>query len=108
MTSAAGKQAGKAGARKLTETEAAKWLAQLIAKVAARFEIVISEKTAAQAAPVIGAGFGATLNTLIINFYQDIARGHFIVNRLAAKYGEAAVEDAYKKIYNGKNRKQAK
>lgn len=95
---AAGKQAGKAGARKLTEGEAAKWLAQLIAKVAARFEIVITEKAAAQAAPVIGAAFGATLNALIINFYQDMARGHFIVNRLANKYGEAAIEQAYMNI----------
>ncbi len=94
-------EAAAAAAKKITEKQAAKWLAEMITKVAARFEIVVTEKMALQAAPVIGAGFGATLNALFINFYQNMARGHFIVNRLADKYGEEPVKDAYQKLAKG-------
>jgi hypothetical protein len=93
----------KAGA-KVTEKEAAKWLAELIAKVAARFEIVITEKMAAQAAPIIGAIFGGVLNTLFITFYQNMAKGHFIVSRLTVKYSEEAVEKAYKNLVKDTSR----
>lgn len=37
---------------------------------------------AAQVVPVIGALTGATLNTMFTDYYQDMARGHFIVKRL--------------------------
>ncbi|EIQ1156440.1 EcsC family protein, partial [Escherichia coli] len=42
-------------AMNLTPTQTGKWLATLIEKVATRFGIVITEKTAAQVVPVIGA-----------------------------------------------------
>lgn len=57
-------------------------LMRLIADTAARFSIPITQKAAAQAAPIISAAGGALINTLFINHFQDIARGHFIVRRL--------------------------
>jgi len=75
--------------------EAGKWLARIVEKVAARFGVVVSEKFAAQAVPVIGAVAGATLNTLFTGYYQDMARGHFIVRRLERKYGFESVRLAY-------------
>ncbi|SBV36303.1 putative protease [uncultured Stenotrophomonas sp.] len=75
--------------------EAGKWLARIVEKVAARFGVVVSEKFVAQAVPVIGAVAGATLNTLFIGYYQDMARGHFIVRRLERKHGFEAVRLAY-------------
>lgn len=98
-----GKQAAK-GTAQITQTQAAKWLAEMIAKVASRLEIVITEKMAAQAAPVIGATAGVMLNTLFIDFYQDMARGHFIISWLALKYGEDAVQQAYAQVINSLNR----
>ena len=76
-------------------------LAGIIEKVAARFGIVITNKFAAQIVPVIGAATGATLNTFFTDFYQDMARGHFIVKRLEIKYGFDQVKSEYKKILNG-------
>jgi hypothetical protein len=38
--------------------EAAKWLARIVEKVAARFGVVVTEKFAAQAVPVVGASLG--------------------------------------------------
>lgn len=75
--------------------EAGQWLAKLVEKVAVRFGVVVSEKFAAQAVPVIGAVAGATLNTIFIGYYQDMARGHFIVKRLERKYGFEAVRLVY-------------
>src|SRR5690606_12542477 len=89
-----------AGGLNLTPGQAAAWLASIIEAVAKRFGIKITEKVAAQAAPVIGAVSGAAINTLFINHYQDMARGHFTVKRLEMKYGEDAVRAAYEQVRN--------
>jgi hypothetical protein len=81
----------------LTE-EGAPALVRLILQVAQRFSIQVSEKAAAQAIPAIGAAGGAIVNTLFIDHFQDMARGHFIVRRLERKYGKAIVEETYKSI----------
>jgi len=83
--------------------EAGKLLAKLVEKVAARFGVVVGEKFAAQAVPVIGAAAGATLNTMFTDYYQDVARGHFIVRRLEKTYGETAVREAYDRIAAGRD-----
>jgi hypothetical protein len=66
--------------------------------VAARFGVVITEKSAAQMVPVLGAAAGATLNTLFTGHYQAMARGHFIVLRLERTYGAAHVREAYRAL----------
>jgi hypothetical protein len=70
-------------------------LVRLISLIASRFGIVVSQKTAAQMVPVIGAAGGALINTIFISHYQDMARGHFTVRRLERKYGPQAVREAY-------------
>jgi hypothetical protein len=70
-------------------------IVQFLEKIAARFGIVVSEKVAAQAVPVIGALGGATINALFMDHFQDTARGHFIVRRLERKYGKAAIRALY-------------
>ncbi|HDX5550815.1 TPA: EcsC family protein, partial [Escherichia coli] len=82
-------------AMNLTPTQTGKWLATLIEKVATRFGIVITEKTAAQVVPVIGAFAGATLNIMFTDYYQDMARGHFIIKRLEKKYGSELIKSEY-------------
>jgi len=70
-------------------------LIKFILTVSERFGVQVSEKVAAQAVPVLGAIGGATINTLFINHFQDMARGHFIVRRLEKKYGKEIVENKY-------------
>ena len=92
----AGRAAGGGGVMiGLTPKEAGKWLAKIVEKVAARFGVVVTEKFAAQAVPIIGAVTGATLNTMFTDYYQDMARGHFIVRRLERTYGYETVRAAY-------------
>jgi EcsC family protein len=73
-------------------------LVRLIALIASRFGIVVSQKAAAQMVPVLGAAGGALINTLFIGHYQDMARGHFIVRRLEKIHGAEPVREAYEKL----------
>ncbi|NRB39020.1 MAG: EcsC family protein [Pseudomonadales bacterium] len=70
-------------------------LIKLISKIAERFGIQVSQKAAAQAIPAIGAAGGAIINTLFIDHFQNIARGHFIIRRLERSHGKQAVQAMY-------------
>jgi len=73
-------------------------IVRLIALIASRFGVVVSQKAAAQMVPVIGAAGGALINTVFISHYQDMARGHFMVRRLERKYGPQAIREAYAEL----------
>lgn len=75
--------------------EGAPALVRLIVQITERFSIQVSEKTAAQAVPAIGAVGGALINTFFIDLFQNMARGHFIVRRLERKYGQDVVKRTY-------------
>lgn len=75
--------------------ETAPPVVRFITQVAARFGIPVTEKAMAQALPVVGAAGGALINTLFIDHFQAISRGHFIVRRLERTYGEQVVKNAY-------------
>jgi EcsC family protein len=70
-------------------------IVRFIVQVAARYGIVVSEKTAAQALPLVGAAGGAVINALFMDHFQDVARGHFIVRRLERDYDHETVRRAY-------------
>jgi hypothetical protein len=71
-------------------------LLRLIAAIASRFSVVITEEVAAKAIPIVGAITGGTINVLFINHFQEMARGHFIVKRLEKKYGTGQIENVYR------------
>ncbi|QDT07555.1 EcsC protein family protein [Rubripirellula lacrimiformis] len=73
-------------------------LVKLVAKIGERFGLVVSEKIAAQAIPVIGAIGGALINSYFIDHYQDLARAHFAIRRLERSHGEVMVRESYRRI----------
>jgi len=73
-------------------------LVRFISAVAVRFGVVVSEKVAAQALPVVGAAGGALINTIFIDHFQDMARGHFIIRRLERTYGKELIKHTYEKL----------
>jgi hypothetical protein len=73
-------------------------IVRLISKIATRFSGPVLEKFAAQSVPVIGAAGGAAVNLVFINYFQDMARGHFTVRRLERKYGAEIVRQEYDRI----------
>lgn len=73
-------------------------LARLAAQIAARFGLVVSQKAAAGAVPVIGAIGGAAVNAAFMEHFRTVARAHFTVRRLERAYGQAPVKAAYETI----------
>ena len=78
--------------------EGAPALIRLISLIAERFSVNVTEKAAAQMVPLIGAVGGAAINTIFIDHFQSVARGHFAVRRLERKYGEAVVREKYQEL----------
>jgi len=73
-------------------------LVQLIQAVAARFGQQLSTQAAARVLPVVGAAGAATINTIFMQHFQDMARSHFTVRQLERKYGEALVRSNYERV----------
>lgn len=80
------------------QKESAPVLVGLVKAIAERYSIQVSEKAAAQWMPVLGAIGGATLNSVFMDHFQSMARGHFIVRRLERLHGPEAVRTAYQAI----------
>jgi hypothetical protein len=78
--------------------EGAPAIVRLIAQLATRFGVNVSEKVAAQAVPVIGAAGGVVINVLFIDHFQEMARGHFIVRRLERTYDPNFVREEYERL----------
>ncbi len=78
--------------------EGAPALVRLITLIAERYSVNVTEKAAAQLVPLIGAVGGATINTIFIDHFQSVARGHFVVRRLERQYGVAAVREKYREL----------
>jgi hypothetical protein len=85
-------------AEKTVIEETAPAILRLVTAIASRFGVVVSEQAAAKAVPVVGAAGGAVINVLFMDHFQDMARGHFIVRRLEAKYGGEIVRRAYETL----------
>lgn len=71
-------------------------LVRYIAQVAARFNLIVSQKLLAQAVPALGAVGGATVNVAFNAHFDRVARYHFGIRALERKYGREAVQLAYK------------
>lgn len=79
-------------------SESAPAMVRLLSQLSSRFGVVVSQKAAAQAAPVIGALSGAAINHVFTEHFQTLARGHFAVRRLERIYDPALVRAQYARI----------
>jgi hypothetical protein len=74
-------------------------LVDLIATISSRFGLAVSQKSAAQLVPLIGAAGGALVNSIFIHHFQEMAHHHFAIRRLERKYNPDLVRTLYEK-YN--------
>jgi hypothetical protein len=72
--------------------------AALVQALARRFGVVVSQKAAARALPVIGAVTAASLNALFFEHYLEVARGQFARRRLERRWGRMLVAEEYLRI----------
>jgi hypothetical protein len=78
--------------------EGAPVVVRFISQVASRFGVVLTQKFAAQALPVVGALGGASVNYFFIEHFQETAQGHFTVRRLERAYGKDVVRAEYERL----------
>ena len=64
---------------------------RVLAVVVPRMTLILGEKLALQAVPVVGAVTGAALNAMFLNYYREVARIRFRLLRLAESHGAEAV-----------------
>jgi hypothetical protein len=70
----------------------------LVSEIVSRFGLVVSDKAAAVALPILGAVGGATVNVVFMDHFQRIAQGHFALRRLERAYGGATVRQLYAEL----------
>ena len=78
--------------------ESAPALIRLVSQIGGRFGVVVTQKAAAQAAPVFGAIGGAAINYAFAQHFQTLARGHFTMRRLERVYNPTLVRAHYARI----------
>jgi hypothetical protein len=71
------------------------FLVRFLAQVAARFELVVSEKALAELMPIVGAIGGGAINAAFSEHFNAAARFHFGLRALEKKYGTELVRAAY-------------
>jgi hypothetical protein len=64
----------------------------------AGFGVVLTQKFAAQALPIVGALGGASVNYVFVEHFQETAQGHFTVRRLERAYGKDIVGAEYERL----------
>lgn len=70
-------------------------LVRFITSLAARFEIVVTQKTMAELLPLIGAAGGALINGAFTGYFNDAAHYHFGLRRLELTYGQETIQKLY-------------
>ena len=73
-------------------------LVRFMAQIGSRFGIIVSQKFAAQALPMIGALGGAAVNYAFMHHFQGVADAHFLVRRLERIYGQEEVRAQYERL----------
>jgi hypothetical protein len=69
---------------------------RLVGEIAGRFGLVLSERVAAGAVPVLGAVSGATLNVIFMRHFERVATGHFTLRRMEREHGQQMIRQCYK------------
>jgi hypothetical protein len=69
-----------------------------VAEITSRYGIVVSDRIAAGAVPLIGAIGGATVNVIFMDHFQRVAEGHFTVRRLERRHGAENVQRRYAEL----------
>jgi hypothetical protein len=76
---------------------AAPAVVDVVTIVGSRFGVVVTERVAAGAIPVVGAIGGAALNLAFMDHFQKLAWAHFSIRKLERTHGAAPIRLQYEK-----------
>jgi len=68
----------------------------LLGRIAARFNVAVTEKMIAQAIPILGAATGAAINVAFMGHFTRVARFHFGLRQLERQHGVEVIQNAYR------------
>ncbi len=72
-------------------------VAELVGKILARYGVVVSQKSAFQLLPVVGAATAAAINVAFLDHYHHVARYHFGLRQLEKRWGATVVRARYER-----------
>lgn len=72
-------------------------LINFLNRIAAQFNVVVSQKFLAQTIPGIGIATGAAINNAFAGHFNSVARYHFGIRHLERRYGEELVHGEYRR-----------
>ncbi len=72
--------------------------AGFVSEITSRYGLLVTDKIAAEAVPLIGALGGAAVNVVFMDHFQRVAEGHFIIRRLERCYGVQAIQRRYSEL----------
>jgi hypothetical protein len=73
-------------------------LLRYLARIATRFDIVVSQKVLAQSLPVVGVATGALINGAFTGHFNAVARYHFGLRTLERRFGADTVQERYREL----------
>lgn len=73
---------------------------QLITKVAHKLGMVVSQKLASQAIPIVGAVTGATINYTFMSYYEEMAHIRFSLRKLQQEYPSVSTYEDFVARYD--------
>jgi hypothetical protein len=73
-------------------------VSSMVSEIVSRFGLVVSDKVAAGALPILGAVGGATVNVIFMDHFQRVAQAHFALRRLERAYGAANIRQRYAEL----------
>jgi hypothetical protein len=73
-------------------------VSSMVSEIVSRFGLVVSDKVAASALPILGAVGGATVNVIFMDHFQRVAQAHFSLRRLERTYGAAHIRQRYAEL----------
>jgi hypothetical protein len=72
-------------------------IVDVLSTIGPRFGVVVTEKTAAGAIPIVGAVGGAAINLAFMDHFQKLAWAHFSVRQLERIHGVDTIRSEYEK-----------
>ena len=72
-------------------------IAEMVGKILSRYGVVVSQKSAFQLLPVVGAATAAAINVAFLDHYHHVARYHFGLRQLERRWGGSVVRARYER-----------
>lgn len=101
-------QLGEQSLADLLQKSAGSVLMKILESVVSKFGVVLSEKLAVMALPIVSVGSAALINVAFTDYFNQAAIYHFGIRHLERKYGEKTIRELYLNSFSALEKQQKK